>query len=675
MTALWPDTFVEEANLSFQVSTLRKALGDGATEWIETIPKHGYRFTPDVRTIVPADSTPASGADVESGSPPQSAATRARWSRAIWLLAVGAGCVLAAVFYVAGLKRTPGVTTFPARSATPLTSYPGLEVVPSLSPDGSQVAFAWDGPTRDNFDIYVKLTGPGEPWRLTTNPARDAKPAWSPDGHFIAFQRYVTESTVDVVVIPALGGAERKVASIVAEPWGGGLGRELSALAWAPDSRWLAFSSGPSDAEPQGIWVTAIGHPETRRLTRSSGQRGDLSPTFSHDGRRLAFIRETTFSQSAIYVLQLSPGLTAAAPPAAVTSATSTVLGVAWTPDSRSLVFSSGGHLGMSRLQTVTLEPGGIAPSGRPELLSFGEQATALTISRTGRLVYATQSRDTNLRRLDLSSPERGPLPLALAPSTFDEQTPDFSSDGRRLAFASTRSGVEEIWISGADGSNPVQVTFTGGPQCSNPQWSPADGRIILFDSRRQGTADLYRLNVDSGELRRITSHPGEELQPRWSRDGRAIYFGSNRTGRLEIWKMPADGGEAVRVTGNGGSAASESTDGRFLYYAKTPGPPISIWRIPVGGGEETPVLEGLSHSLNFVVADRGLYFVAVGNAPEKTSLDFFDFRTGRRSTLLGLGQRFWYGTALSPDQRTLLYSMVDVIGSNLMVVDGFGSR
>ena len=51
MSALWPDAFVEEANLSFQVSTLRKAMGDGAAHWIETIPKHGYRFSEDVRTI------------------------------------------------------------------------------------------------------------------------------------------------------------------------------------------------------------------------------------------------------------------------------------------------------------------------------------------------------------------------------------------------------------------------------------------------------------------------------------------------------------------------------------------------------------------------------------------------------------------------------------------------
>jgi len=195
---------------------------------------------------------------------------------------------------------------------------------------------------------------------------------------------------------------------------------------------------------------------------------------------------------------------------------------------------------------------------------------------------------------------------------------------------------------------------------------------MIVFDSRREGTADLYMLDPRSLEIRRITSDQTEELEPRWSRDGRWIYFGSNRTGRYEIWKIRPEGGEAVPITRNGGGTATESPDGRWLYYAKDFRSPSSIWRLPVGGGAETLFVEGLSYSLNFIAADRGVYFIAVGDAPEKTSLDFVDYRTGKRSTLLALGKRFWFGTALSPDQRTMLYSIVDDLGSNLMVVEDF---
>ena len=302
--------------------------------------------------------------------------------------------------------------------------------------------------------------------------------------------------------------------------------------------------------------------------------------------------------------------------------------------------------------------------------MSFGERAGGISISRGGRLVYATQFRDTNIWTLSLNGQDRLDA-KPIAASTLDEHTPDYSPDGKRIAFASTRSGSEEIWISDADGLNPVQMTSMGGPQCANPRWSP-DGQTILFNSRREGSADLYLLRPDTGELRRITDDPAEEVEPRWSRDARTIYFGSNKTGRFEVWKMPADGGPAVRVTKEGGLTATESPDGRFLYYAKNELSPASIWRVPVAGGEEKMMVDGLSYASNFVVADRGLYFLAAGNTPDKASIEFFDYTTAKRITLRKLGKQFWYGMALSPDRKSLLYSVVDSAGSNLMLVDNF---
>ena len=245
MAALWPETFVEEANLSFQISVLRKALGEGGAQLIETVPKHGYRFTADVKAVAPAGETPAASAEV--ASVPTSAEVRTRRRGATWLVAVGAASVIATVFYVVGFNRTPaGTPTVAVGSATPLTSYPGMEGAPSLSPDGSQVAFSWNGEAEDNFDIYVKLVGPGQPWRLTANPARDETPSWSPDGRFIAFHRQVNESTADLIVIPALGGGvERRLTTVVMLV--GSHTPLVSTLAWTPDARWIAFSGRPSE--------------------------------------------------------------------------------------------------------------------------------------------------------------------------------------------------------------------------------------------------------------------------------------------------------------------------------------------------------------------------------------------------------------------------------------------
>jgi len=325
----------------------------------------------------------------------------------------------------------------------------------------------------------------------------------------------------------------------------------------------------------------------------------------------------------------------------------------------------------MSRLYKVAMPSTHGQYDTEPELLPFGEQSISVSISKTGRLVYSAQLRDASIWKIPVNGGQDLPLPTPVVPSTFDEQTPAYSPDGNRLAFASTRSGVQEIWVANADGSNAAQLTSMGGPQCSNPQWS-LNGQTILFNSRREGSADLYLMRPDGSELTRITDDPAGEGEPRWSRDGHTIYFGSNRTGRFEVWKMPGGGGPAVQVTRQGGTTATESPNGRFLYYAKYDDSPSEIWRVPVDGGDEQPVVAGLSYSLNFVVADKGIYFLALGDAPKETSIDFFEFATGRRKTFLKLGKEHWWGMALSPDQRSLLYSVVDSAGSNLMLVEKF---
>ena len=667
MHALWPDTFVEEANLSFQIFTLRKALGEDGAGWIETIPKHGYRFTASVERPDDEASPP--------NTPPIRETGRKRITN-VWVVAAF-GAVAILVLFVglwhAGRMFPLLNETATAAPAVPLTASPGHQKSPSLSPDGNQVAFSWDGPSSENHDIYVKLAGPGEPIRLTTDPANDEQPAWSPDGRSIAFLRFRSEIDADIFVIPALGGAERKVASVNLQ----GRGDKSSSaygwtgnLNWTPDGEWLAFGGAPSDGVVPGIWLVALNGGQQRRLTTvSPPDFGEWAPTFTRDGRYLAFIRERTLGTSTAYVTPLAQ-LAPAGPTQQLTPDGVSVLGLAWKPDGSGLLLSSAGHLGFSRTYSIPLRPGRSAAGGEMKLLPFGERARGISVASNGRVVYAAQYRDTNLWRADVDSKGEQEH-VRVAASTLDDHTPDYSPDGKRLAFASTRSGTEEIWVANADGSNPKQVTFTGGPQCSNPQWSP-DGRIILFNSRREGSADLYVLDAGTGELRRLTDHPDEELEARWSRNGRMIYFGSNRTGRYEVWGMPATRGEPAQITKLGGSTATESPDGRYLYYAKYETSPSAIWRVPVGGGKEEPVVDGLSYSLNFVVAARGIYFLATSGGRRQTTLDLFDFPSGKRSTLAHIGKPFWLGMALSPDEKSLLYSVVDSAGSNLMLVDRF---
>ena len=172
-----------------------------------------------------------------------------RRSRAlVATLTVGAGLALAAIVW---MLKTPGKPSAP-QTIVPLTAYTGSELFPTFSPDGSQVAFSWDGEKEDNFDIYIKQVDGGAPVRLTTDPANDSRPAWSPDGRTIAFVRSI-EGKQSIILIPSIGGTERKLLEIT--------GRSV---ARSPDSKWLAFGDG----DPRSLYPVAMRKPPRRMRSR-----------------------------------------------------------------------------------------------------------------------------------------------------------------------------------------------------------------------------------------------------------------------------------------------------------------------------------------------------------------------------------------------------------------------
>ena len=532
MASLWPETFVEEANLSFQISALRKFLGEEGTEWIETVPKHGYRFKVEVKSPPRQEAEPASRDKVHLP----------RWQKP-WVLGVGLAAGFAITLVMIAVMRQPTRSSSESElpsSAVPLTAFPGIQGQPSLSPDGSQVAFTWNGADESNFDIYVKLVGPGEPVRLTTNSARDYCPAWSPDGRQIAFLRFVNRERAMLFVVPALGGLERKVVDLQLP-----VVFHESVLSWAPDSKHIVAGTRFHQGEPWGTWLVPVEGGLPERLTTAGTQLPfDSSPALSPDGKFLAFVRILTANSREIWIRSSNGDIRQ------VTSENNAILSLAWM-DNRRIVYTAG----QTQRRIRVVEPGSSKP---PENPAIGEGAVSVSIARNGNLVYARQQNDINLWRFDLAAASVSEQ--RLAPSTYQNWTPAYSHDGKRIAFASTRSGLEEIWVSGADGSHPVQVTRMGSGHTANPRWSPDDNSLI-FNSWTP-RSELYSIDLSDGSVKRLTSDPADEVEPSWSRDGKWLYCGSNRIGRLEIYRVSANGGSLVQITRNGGLHAEESLAG-----------------------------------------------------------------------------------------------------------------
>jgi serine/threonine protein kinase len=225
--------------------------------------------------------------------------------------------------------------------AVPLTSYPGSEDGPSFSPDGTQVAFAWDGEKQDNWDIYVKQIGIEPPYRLTNDPARDYSPAWSPDGRLIAFLRDLSPGKTAIVLIPQRGGSERIVmelnGSLQPLPYG-------PYLSWTPDSKWLVGATSAIGQHGGGLHLYSTETGEQRPLTNPPVEEiGDTAPAVSPDGRTLVFSRVSPdFYNVTLWLLHLGAGYQPLGKEEKVQTGNMTNAGAAWLPDGSEFVFGSG---------------------------------------------------------------------------------------------------------------------------------------------------------------------------------------------------------------------------------------------------------------------------------------------------------------------------------------------
>ncbi len=266
--------------------------------------------------------------------------------------------------------------------------------------------------------------------------------------------------------------------------------------------------------------------------------------------------------------------------------------------------------------------------------------------------------------------------PTSLISSTLGDNGPDYSPDGRKIVFASNRSGGFGIWTCELDGANPLPLIDRGPYLTGTPRWSP-DGRWVAFDSRSNdsGHADIYIISAEGGQPRRLTTELSEDVAPSWSRDGKWIYFGSTRSGGMQIWKVPAEGGQATQVTRQGGFEAFESIDGKQLYYAKGRSIP-GIWQIPVTGGAETLLLDHnkAGYWRFWSVAEKGIYF-ATANDHTHPVIEFFNFATRRVTPVATLDKPLSPsdpGLTVSLNGRSLLFAQMDQSGSDLMLIENF---
>ncbi len=539
------------------------------------------------------EATPRPWDDVGAGLVPAQGRPRGLPLRALATLV--ALLILAALAWFVWSRSRPQNRVEPQASPpTPdestlaqVTSSQGLDIFPSLSPDGSSIAYSSD--QSGNFEIYVKsLALGGREVQLTSDGQENLEAAWSPDGKTLAFH---SRKRGGIWLIPALGGTATQLTDFGSHP------------AWSPDSSQIAFQSGPfenlgqntADAQlPSTIWtVPAQGGNPVQITHPGNPHDGHGSPAWSPDGNRIAF--------SCSHLAEIWSVPAKGGEPQRLTKTQAIwIYDPVYLPNGHALYFSGGGANGWG-LFRVALSPRGEPQGPAERIKSTGDELYKfLNFSADGNLfAYAAISAASNIWSIRYSAASNqavGPPELMTHDTHTRKVFPRFSPDGKKVSYGVGQTGSgASIWVMDADGKNAKLLLNHAGP---NSSWFP-DSQRLAMPLLRDNKLFLASMNLVSGRTERLRVI-SDWQQMKLSPDGKQIAFFMDEGGVLNTWTAPVEGGPAKQLTFDKEMMAYPcwSPDGKFLAVQMNRGEDTQVVIIPSGGGAFTQLTS--DHGLNW---------------------------------------------------------------------------
>ena len=566
------------------------------------------------------------------------------------LAAIGAVGLLTAAGAVSMWWNAPKPTKLFAPA--PLVTAPGLQYRPAFSADGEWIYFA--SPVANHFDIFrQRLTG-GDPVRIVVHTADDDDPMPSPDGANLAFIRRAPNSVTAILTKSDGSGPEMELFRE----------RDVDSFGWHPAGRHLVVSAGFPD---EGINRLRLFEIATRRWTElasaPAGMQDDHYPAAAPDGRSIAFVRKWKDGSADLFVMDVDARLQPVGNPRRITNKLERIESVQWTPDSRELIYAAG-PLGQASVMRVS------AAGGDPQpLLGLEKQVERIAVPlRAWKLAYSVHRSDINIWRQDLVAQTTPGAEQLLLASSYDDEEPRISPDGTMIAFSSSRSGTEQIWVADSDGNEARQVTFHPDANSMAVNWSRDSKELVISIRQASQGERVFLAPAKGGEG--LVQILADAMATDISRDGRWLYFVRKTDGVKRLWRTEYPSPKTfVRMTPGPAAYAREAVDAKSVYFAQQH-EDAGLWQQPLRGGPPKRVADRLYRRNLFVPSKDGVYYMA--RSGDAFGLFFLSQTTGQTKRVAAFSQDIFWGLDLSPDQRSVYYSRYDVANADIMLIDDF---
>ena len=650
---LWQGRVVSDNAVNRKIYQLRKLIQslDSSIEYIETVPKRGYRLALSPTPITIATSvtdeqiTPATTDSTTSSSPTSDTSSRQTLFNKWW-------AVPFILLFIIMWGKQLGEDDIPLTpKLTPLTSLEGIENYPSVSSDNQLLVYSHNPSGNSHQLKQLHLMTKTEQDLTSNSPGtHDIKSQWHPTENKLAFIR-ISESDCSIYQISFNSeNKPSKPQKII-----NCQNANLPTISWGAGTNQLFIAERARKTLPYQLYSINTATGAKKQLTHDNN-RGNTKGFYyiqrSADGEKLVSLLYISSNQvqvdtyhshdfSHINSFNLDAHIDA----------------IAWQPDEQAFYFKREQYVEKTDSQG----------KNRQVVFHIGQDFSNINFAaNSNRLLLSSKANITNIYQYNLEQANEE----LIVSSTKQDKRPAMANHSSKMAFISNRSGTNQFWLSDQNKQNHPMKTIPLDLAYSSFTFSPNDQQL-LFEYQDQ----IYLYDIDTGYNHPIIDKSHQAYHASWSFDGKHIIYGSIKTGDWQLWQLNLNDKSHKQLTTNGGYAGHTDQSGQ-LYFSKYHHD--GLYRLNIDGSETQIIADfSLLNWLNWQIKGETIYYAKLWKDVTKQTAGIYSYHipSQQQRHIMPLQPMQLHDYTVANDGSFIRYTRLEAQAGDILLLDLYSNN